>query len=420
MDCFFSLTGVFMNTMLQHLYFYIWIFLCFLLIADLIYRLKAYFYKKRNKKRINNYMANRFVALVAACNEEKGIEIAIRSLYAQKEIERTYVVLNNTTDSTPEILNRLVQEYGDWLIVLNMDYNPHFKSGALNYGLKEINSRIGKFSNDYIVLTLDADTIVGDGICEEVLEVFKSNPAAGGLNIPCKLQSLELINDNQVPSLMQSIWYSFQDIEYTLSLPTKYSQQPNVRILAGACAAFRLCALQEVCEKYDVAWNPATIVEDYNLSRELKAIGWETPSSNAIAYTDAPIDSKTLYKQRKRWYKGAILLLWGDLKQKFSLADAFQLFRILILPLGLIVQVLLLTYLFMYPDWFRVFSIPFFAMSLINTTLYALNSKPDNRPFLSWVFAAIPILYLFYAIWDEVIYLMSIISSLTESEKKGW
>jgi len=410
-----------MSDFVMELLFYGGAFLLFVLIAILKNILKHDLNRRRRKK-TNTHVPTRFIALVAACNEEKGIESAIRSLRKQSMIEAAVVVLNNTHDSTPDVLAKLEQEYGNWLHVLKMEHNPHRKSGALNRGFDYINKQVSlksdDLSNDFIIMTLDADTIVGNKICEKIVEVFDACPHAGGANIQCLLQDLKTISGKRHPSFMQRIWYAFQHIEYTLAMPQKISQHPKTRILAGACTALRLCALQDVKARRGVVWDVDALVEDYDLTRELHRLGWETPPVHAEAYTDAPVDAKTLLKQRRRWYKGTILMLWEDITKKFTWDDFLILLQIGIAPFMFVLQWIVIG-LIISSDWRLFFCIPLFITSFVFTSQYmSFHHRRHGQSTLAWVIVIFPLFYLLYIMWNEILYFISIVSSVTEVERK--
>jgi len=284
--------------------------------------------------------------------------------------------------------------------------------------LRYIDKKYGECRDDYIVLTLDADTIVGPRICREVAEVFKNNPHAGGANVQCLLQGLDTITNGERPRFMQRVWYAFQTVEYTLAMPQKISQHPKTRILAGACTALRLSALKDVCLSRRVAWRNKALVEDYDLTRTLHKLGWETPPVDVEAYTEVPLSAKTLYRQRRRWYSGTVTMLWGDLKKKFVWDDAVILLNVFLAPFLFLLQILIIALVIASSNLMLFICLPFFITAFAYSVQFvAFHKKRHGKSLLAWVVVLVPYVYLIYVMWNEMLYAASIVVSMKKIER---
>lgn len=218
-----------------------------------------------------------------AYNEEKCIERTIESLlevrYPNKEI---IVVDDGSTDKTYELAVRYVSKG-----VKVVRRSNGGKSAALNYGML--------FARGEIIVTVDADSLIGRNALVEVAKWFQDptiTAVCGNVkvlnrtNFLTKCQALEYITDINVAKRAFSILGS------TMVVP-------------GVFGAFRRSVL-EGTGFYD----PDTVTEDFDTTlKALKSGGVVQTTSSAIAYTEAPESLIDYYKQRLRWYKGTFQVL---------------------------------------------------------------------------------------------------------------
>jgi len=216
--------------------------------------------------------------IVPAYNEEEVIGRTIEPLlevdYPNKEI---IVVDDGSTDRTFEIASR----YGKAGVKVYHKENGG-KFSALNYGLK--------FARGEIIVTVDADSIVGRDALKELVKKFKDSTVAA---VCGNIKVLNRVN-----------WLTrCQALEYITSINIfrrALDAFGVITVVPGALGAFRKSVL-EAGGLYD----KDTVTEDFDVTvKTLKAGSIVQASSHAVAYTEAPQTLRDLYRQRMRWYKG--------------------------------------------------------------------------------------------------------------------
>lgn len=216
--------------------------------------------------------------IVPAYNEEKVIARTIEALlevdYPSKEI---IVVDDGSTDRTLEIASRY-KKVG--VKVCHKENGG--KYSALNYGLK--------FARGEIIVVVDADTIVGKYSLKELVKNF-SDPTVAA--VAGNIKVLNRVN-----------WLTrCQALEYITSINVfrrALDVFSSVTVVPGALGAFRRSTLDSVG-----LYDRDTITEDFDVTvKVLKAGSTVQASSYAVAYTEAPLTLKDLYRQRMRWYRG--------------------------------------------------------------------------------------------------------------------
>jgi len=216
--------------------------------------------------------------IVPAYNEEKVIARTIEALletdYPNKEI---IVVDDGSTDRTFEIALRYERA---GVKVYHKENGGKFS--ALNYGLK--------FARGEIIITVDADSIVGRDSLKELVKKFKNPDVAA---VCGNIKVLNRVN-----------WLTrCQALEYITSISIfkrAFDIFGAVTVVPGALGAFR----RNVIESGGL-YDGDTVTEDFDITvKTLKTGGAIKASSKAIAYTEAPQSLKELYKQRMRWYRG--------------------------------------------------------------------------------------------------------------------
>ena len=100
--------------------------------------------------------------VIASRNEEAVIENTIRRVFSSSPPGTRVIVVDESTDSTPEILARLAQEFPDLLVIRDPEVKG--KPAALNRALKEV--------KEDVVLLLDADARVNRDYVQTCLSLF--------------------------------------------------------------------------------------------------------------------------------------------------------------------------------------------------------------------------------------------------------
>ena len=216
--------------------------------------------------------------IVPAYNEEKVIARTIEALleadYPNKEI---IVVDDGSTDRTLEIAS-WYRKFG--VKVYHKENGG--KHSALNYGLK--------FARGEIIVTVDADSIVGRDALKEIVKRFRDPRVAA---VCGNIKVLNRVN-----------WLTkCQALEYVTSINIfrrAFDVFGAVTVVPGALGAFRKSIL-EAGGLYD----RDTVTEDFDVTvKTLKTGSIVQASSYAVAFTEAPQTLRDLYRQRMRWYRG--------------------------------------------------------------------------------------------------------------------
>ncbi|MEG6510024.1 glycosyltransferase [Methyloligella sp. 2.7D] len=252
--------------------------------------------------------------IIAGHNEADAIERCVRSLYEQSlPPSEIIVVSDGSSDGMDEICTRLVRE---GLIARALSTTMRGgKSAALNLA-------IGASSGD-IVINADADSSYDRFALANIIEPF-SDPQVGGV-------AGDIVPRNGKASLIAQL----QELEYLLSISVGKlvgNATEQVVCMSGAFAAFRRDALDEI-GGFDVGGG-----EDLDITLRLRQAEWRVVfASQAICYTDVPVKSWALIRQRLRWERDAFWIRFRKHRRlliptwsRFRLAEAFHQWEFLV------------------------------------------------------------------------------------------
>jgi cellulose synthase/poly-beta-1,6-N-acetylglucosamine synthase-like glycosyltransferase len=162
------------------------------------------------------------------------------------------------------------------------------KAAALNYGLL--------FARGEIVVTVDADSLIGKNTLVELVKNFRYPEVAAVAG------NIKVINRKNLLTNCQALEYITSINIFRRALDVFGS----VTVVPGALGAFR----REVLSGGGF-YDPDTLVEDFDITvKTLKAGKITQASSAAVSYTEAPETWGDLIKQRLRWYRGNFQALW--------------------------------------------------------------------------------------------------------------
>ncbi|MCS6769986.1 MAG: glycosyltransferase family 2 protein [Candidatus Caldarchaeum sp.] len=250
--------------------------------------------------------------IIPAYNEEKWIghciEAVLESDYPSKEI---IVVDDGSTDRTYEIALR----YRDKGVTVLRKPNGG-KASALNYGML--------FASGSIIVSIDADTIINRHALTYLVKSFEDPNVVGVAGNVRVVNRVNWLTKNQA-------------LEYVTQINIvrrATSFFGVVQVMPGPLAAFRK-SYADAVGKYD----KATITEDFDITVKLLKTGGVIQShSKAIAYTEAPLNISSLYKQRLRWYRGNTQVL---LRHRDALRNPkYGFLNLLVFPLLVIQQII--------------------------------------------------------------------------------
>jgi len=227
--------------------------------------------------------------LIASRNEEEVIENTIRTLAENAPPETEIVVVDGSTDSTPQILARLAQEIPN-LKVLADPYRTG-KPAALNYALRHVTGET--------VLFLDADARMD----KEGLRFYPE--VLSGSNLPAVFADFASYNARRT--------WVVEAQEYLFSFSRRF-------IFPGVFwrPVFMTCGLfvrKEVLEKAG-EFKHKTLVDDFDLGIRLAKIGIKVPFVRGprclIQYSPT---LRALFYQFLRWYTGGIQEMKDQIKR---------------------------------------------------------------------------------------------------------
>lgn len=227
--------------------------------------------------------------LIAAWNEQEGIEETLKYLNNQNYLGNLYVLIidNNSTDRTKEKILNSVDLYPN----LNIQYLFEPKPGKFN----ALNRALPQVTTEYVI-TIDADTILYTNALNILVNrmVYESRnkkvgAIAGGV----------FVRNSRV-----NILTKLQEWDYFLSIAgVKRSQGlfQSTLVAQGAFSIYNTDALKE-----HGGWDDS-IGEDILVTWGLLADGWKCYYEPlAIAFTNVPVDFKTFRRQRSRWARGMV------------------------------------------------------------------------------------------------------------------
>jgi cellulose synthase/poly-beta-1,6-N-acetylglucosamine synthase-like glycosyltransferase len=231
--------------------------------------------------------------VIPAHNEADWIVASLSSVTAQtRRPDRIVVVADNCTDDTAQLAAGHAE-------VITTVGNRQKKAGALNQALDAV---LAGLADDDCVLVMDADTTIESGFVAEAERLLERNPRIGGVS-----STFVGRDTDNLLGLVQAMEYF------------RYRRQirRNGRrafVLSGTASVIRVGALRRVKAErghrlphggggyYDVA----SLTEDNELTFALLLLGYQCVAPQLISTTDVMPNVTKLYRQRHRWYLGAL------------------------------------------------------------------------------------------------------------------
>jgi poly-beta-1,6 N-acetyl-D-glucosamine synthase len=246
----------------------------------------AIFHKFKEKKEISMPSAYKpkVSIIVPAYNEEKVVARTIETLveadYPNKEI---IIVDDGSVDSTYEVASRFASKN------LKVVRRPNGgKFAALNTGIA--------VSTGEIIVTVDADSLIGRAAIAEIVKGFE-NPEVAGV-----AGNLKVFNRNKLITKLQALEY----ITQIQIVRRAFENFGSLTVASGAFSAFRKTALEES------GWyDPDYLLEDFDITiKLLKSHQILHGNNEAVCYTEAPETLRDVYKQRLSWFRGDFQNFW--------------------------------------------------------------------------------------------------------------
>ncbi|ODA68247.1 Poly-beta-1,6-N-acetyl-D-glucosamine synthase [Methyloligella halotolerans] len=259
---------------------------------------------RRAASRVASFDRRNVTVIVAGHNEADVIERCVRSLHEQSlPALEIIVVSDGSRDEMAEISARLVRE-GLLTRALSTDIRGG-KSAAMNLAIAA--------SRGDIIVNADADCSYDRFALANIVEPF-ADPTVGGV-------SGDIVPRNGDASLTSKM----QAIEYLLTISIGKlvgNATEQVVCMSGAFSAFRRDALDDVAG-FDVGGG-----EDLDITIRLRENGWRVVfAGEAICYTDVPVKTWTLIRQRLRWERDSVWIRYR--KHRRLLLPSWSGFRLL-------------------------------------------------------------------------------------------
>lgn len=259
---------------------------------------------------------------IPAYNEEKAIEETIKSAldlnYPKNKME-IIAVNHGSEDKTLQVMKK----YRDRIKILDIGRRPEERKGApMNAALKEAR---GEF-----FVCLDADSI------PEKDALLKMLPHFSKKSVACVLPSMKVENP-------ETFWQKAQWTEYLVNMFYKklMTHLNCVHVAPGPFSIYRTEALRKVG-----GYDEKNLTEDLEITYKLQKHQYKIIQLlDTQVHTKSPKTFKQLYKQRNRWFKGALLTTINYRKMVFNrkYGDFAMIQLPTVLISGILAIVLLLT-----------------------------------------------------------------------------
>lgn len=223
--------------------------------------------------------------LVAAKNEEAVIGNLVKNLCSLEyppERYEVWIVDDNSTDRTPQLLAQLVQEYDKLKVLRRQQDALGGKSGALNQVLPHTQGEV--------LAVFDADAQVSPDLLERVIPLFQQEKV-GAVQVR-----------KAISNFKENFWTKGQASE--MAVDTFWQQQ---RVAFGGIGELRgngQFVRKEALNSCG-GWNEETITDDLDLTLRLHLDNWDI---DCVLYPtveeEGVKDAKSLWHQRNRWAEG--------------------------------------------------------------------------------------------------------------------
>ncbi|MBD2498374.1 glycosyltransferase family 2 protein [Nostoc sp. FACHB-280] len=223
--------------------------------------------------------------LVAAKNEEAVIGKLVKNLcnleYPDGQYE-VWIIDDNSTDKTPQILAELAQEYKKLKVLRRSPQAGGGKSGALNQVLPQTKGEI--------VAVFDADAQVPSDLLLQIVPLFQREKV-GAVQVR-----------KAIANAKENFWTKGQMAE--MALDTWFQQQRialgGIGELRGNGQFVRRTALDS-CG----GWNEETITDDLDMTLRLHLDNWDIECVFSPAVQEEGVTNAiALWHQRNRWAEG--------------------------------------------------------------------------------------------------------------------
>lgn len=218
--------------------------------------------------------------LIPAHNEEKNIEMTVRSvqnLDYPKRLMEIIVIDDASTDGTKEVVKKME--------------NVTLLANEKNMGKARSLNRAIKIAKGEIIACIDADSTVDSKILKKMIGHFNDPEVA------CVTPALKVLKPKNFLEKIQAA-------EYLLNIFLRKSLDviDSIHVTPGVFSVYRKRVLDEVG-----GFDENNLTEDMEIALRIHDAGYKiTNSLDATSYTICPSTIGSLFKQRLRWYRGAL------------------------------------------------------------------------------------------------------------------
>lgn len=241
------------------------------------------------------------VAIIPAYNEQESILSTIQSLRFQtRRADEIIVLADNCTDDT------IALALAAGVSVVESEGNADGKAGALNALLAKV---LPMLDADDCVLVMDADTVLTPRFIESTVNMLfakSRKPIAGVGGI--------FLADESTRGLVHQL----QSNEYVRYQRRLSRRGGRALVLTGTGTVFKAGVLREVesarksgrlpdLGKSQGVYDISALTEDNELTLSVKELGYRVVSpKNCTVKTAMMPTLRSLFKQRRRWQRGAL------------------------------------------------------------------------------------------------------------------
>jgi cellulose synthase/poly-beta-1,6-N-acetylglucosamine synthase-like glycosyltransferase len=232
-----------------------------------------------------------FVSVVLPVfNEEVVVAKTLDALRASDYPMMEVVAVNDgSTDGTLAVLTEYAR---NWPPLRVIDQPNGGKPAASNHGIEE--------SWGDVIITLDGDTLFEP----QTMKMFARHFVA-----PRNGKEVGAVAGHVKVGNRRNLVTAWQSLEYLSGIcVTRMAEglMGAISIVPGACAAWRRDAVIKAG-----GYSHDTLAEDADLTLSLQRLGYSIVQENeAVAWTEAPLTMRGLFKQRLRWTYGNIQTLY--------------------------------------------------------------------------------------------------------------
>jgi cellulose synthase/poly-beta-1,6-N-acetylglucosamine synthase-like glycosyltransferase/peptidoglycan/xylan/chitin deacetylase (PgdA/CDA1 family)/spore germination protein YaaH len=229
----------------------------------------------------------RFVSvLIPAFNEARVIEESVHRVLASRDVRIEVIVIDDgSKDGTGDIVELAFTD-NPRVQLLRLENGG--KARALNQGLA--------IAKGEIVIALDADTQFEEATISRLARWFV-DPQLGAVAGNAKV-------GNRVNLVTR--WQALEYITAQNLERRALGWLDAITVVPGAVGAWRAETLRSVG-----GYPAETLAEDQDLTITVQRAGWHVRyDQHAVAWTEAPENVRSLFKQRFRWAFGTLQCLW--------------------------------------------------------------------------------------------------------------